>query len=131
MIVLDIFIYLGILRTPGVLDFKGGVLAIQVLSTSLSITTALVGLWIESGGLKENFFEYIMLSVKAKQDWVPYGNQIKNRIIGQDIDYSLIEFKIPLITDTLGSYMSMEYQFTEESLKKLSAQLLVAYTSKN
>ena len=70
-----------------------------------------------------------MLSVKAKQDWVPFGNQIKNRDIMQDIDYSLIEFKIPgRITDSIGSYMAMEYQFTEQSLKKLSTQLLVAHT---
>lgn len=75
----------------------------------------------ESNGLKENSYEYIMLSVKAKTNWVPYGNRIKNRDIGQDIDYSLIEFKVPFLTDTLGSYMAMEYQFTEESLKKLSA----------
>ena len=73
--------------------------------------------------------EFIMLSVKAKQDWVPYGNMIKQRNIGQDIDYSLIEFKIPYITDTIGSYQAMEYQFTNESLKKLASQLLVAFTS--
>ena len=86
----------------------------QLGSTTASILSATITLWIESKGLKEQFLEYVMLSVKAKQDWVPFGNQIKSREIKQDIDYSLIEFKIPLrITDTVGSYMAMEYQFTE------------------
>lgn len=81
-----------------------------MFSTSASILSALLALKIEATGLKEYFLEYVMLSVKAKQDWVPFGNQIKNRDIMQDIDYSLIEFKIPgRITDSIGSYMAMEY----------------------
>ena len=43
----------------------------------------------------------------------------------------MIEFKIPMITDCIGIYMALEYQFTEESLKKLSTQLHVAHTTKS
>ena len=67
--------------------------------------------------------EYVMLSVKAKQDWVPFGYQIKELEMGHDIDFSLIEFKVPIITDMTGFYKGFIYQFSEDSLTKLSAQL--------
>lgn len=62
-----------------------------------------------------------MLSVKAKQDWVPFGNKLKQLELSQDIDYSLIEYKLPVLTDMLGHYKGIIFQFSEESLKKLSS----------
>lgn len=41
--------------------------------------------------------------------------------LGKDIDYSMIEFKYPALTDATGLYKSFIYQFSEESLKKLTA----------
>lgn len=67
--------------------------------------------------------------MKAKQDWVPYGNSLMMRTMDYDINYSLIEFKTPL-TDSFGIYKSFVFQFTEESLKKLTFQLGQAH-SKN
>lgn len=72
-----------------------------------------------------------MLSVKAKQDWVPFGNPIKMRDVKKDIDFNLIECKVPLrITDAIGIYINMQYQFTEQSFKKLSYAFLVAYNDR-
>ena len=31
----------------------------------------------ESEDLHEDFFEYILVSLKAKQDWIPFGNLIR------------------------------------------------------
>jgi len=36
----------------------------------------LILLLFESHGVQENPMEYLMLSVKAKIDWVPFGNKI-------------------------------------------------------
>ena len=52
------------------------------------------------------------------------------RKMGQDIDYSLIEFKIPVITDVVGAYLGFIYQFNEESLKKLTSILDFAHTKR-
>jgi hypothetical protein len=87
----------------------------------ISISTTLFSLWTESKGLRERPIEYIMLSMKAKLDWVPYGNKLMQRGIGQDVDYSYLEFKLPVITDVLGLYMGFVYHFSEESLKKLTS----------
>lgn len=103
---------------------------LQIFSTSLSIVMSAFTIFSESRGLKENFLEYAMLSVKAKQDWVPFGNSLKNNEVKQDLDYSMIVYKLRYVTDMLGHYLIMEYQFTEQSLCKLSAQLLKAHTSK-
>lgn len=88
--------------------------------TLLSIITNVFNLVVESQGLKEHPVEFIMLSMKAKQDWVPYGNSLMMRSMDYDINYSMIEFKIPLITDMFGFYKTFVYQFTDESLKKLT-----------
>ena len=82
----------------------------------------------EKLGLGEYFIEYFMLSVKAKFDWVPYGTNLKLKKMVRDIDYNLIEYKVPYLTDMIGYYRTFEYQFTEESLLNLSAILDVAYS---
>jgi hypothetical protein len=85
---------------------------------------------IESNGLKEHWVEFIMLSMKAKQDWVPYGNSLMMRSMDRDINYSIIEFKAPFISDYFGIYKTFVYQFTEESMRKLTFHLGQAH-SKN
>ena len=57
-----------------------------------------------------------MLSVKAKLDWVPFGSRLQNKTLKKDIDFDMIQFKIPIATDLFGYYRSFEYQLTEESL---------------
>lgn len=80
----------------------------------------LITLNYESNGLREYWAEFIMLSMKAKQDWVPYGEEIKNRRMDSDVDYSLIEFQLPMITNVTGFYMSFIYQFSSQGLQKLT-----------
>ena len=84
MVVLDILIYLNYLNIGDSKDFskKGKIIAMQIGSTVFSILAAGFAIYTESRGLKEDVFEYTMVSVKAKQDWVPFGNKIKNRDIG-------------------------------------------------
>ena len=77
---------------------------LQFGSTLLSVLVTCMTLYFESNGLGEQFMEYIMTSVKAKQDWVPFGNKIRLAIVEKDTDFSRIEFKLPLLTDLLGVY---------------------------
>lgn len=73
MLVLNILIGCGAIKVP--LLFNGlGPLFLQVFTTSMSILTTIISLSFESKGLEENLVEFIMTSVKAKQDWVPYGD---------------------------------------------------------
>ena len=67
-------------------------LILSLTTTVLSIVSNVINLFIESHGLKEHWLEFIMLSMKAKQDWVPYGNSLMMRSMDQEINYSLIEF---------------------------------------
>ena len=74
-----------------------------------------------------------MMSMKAKVDylhWVPFGHKLEQCEIKQDIDFSLIEFKSPYMTDVLGQYSGIDYQFTDGSLKKLTSQLDKAHTKR-
>ena len=73
-------------------------------------------MWIESHGLGEDSLEFIMTSVKAKQDFVPHGEKIKSCQLVHDLNFSRIEFKIWLISDLFGIYKNFEYQFNEYSI---------------
>ena len=59
-------------------------------TTIISIIFTMFTLYFESKGFHEHPCEYIMLSMKAKQDWIPFGNKIKDKSISFDINYSLI-----------------------------------------
>ena len=76
----------------------------SLATTLLSIFTTLMQLFMESKGYHEYACEYIMLSMKAKQDWVPFGSLIKRKTITFDIDYNQIELRYPYLTNLLGVY---------------------------
>ena len=67
MLVMDIFIFTGVLNVP---IFKKNIpksiIIQQFVSTMISIISATAKMWMESTGLEENIMEYIMLSLKAK-----------------------------------------------------------------
>ena len=68
MILLDISISVGIINVGEFKKLKKTrkIIALQVFSTFTSIVLAAFSLLSESKGLKEDFIEYTMLSVKAK-----------------------------------------------------------------
>lgn len=112
MLLFQFLIVFEIIQVPlleEVSDWEGNLLFISGVSTLFSILTMIVTLQYESSGLKEHWLEYMMLSMKAKQDWVPFGDEIKHRTMDSDINYSLIEFKMPVITNMTGFYMSFIY----------------------
>ena len=126
MLVLQIIIFSNILKVPEVLtenEFQGTSLMGSFWTTVISIINFWYVLWAESRGLREHVTDYILLSMIAKQNWLPYGNKLKSCQIGQDIDFSMIEIKLPFITNTLGIQTSHIYQFTQESLSKLGSYL--------
>lgn len=68
-----------------------------------------------------------MYSMNAKQDWVAYGQALQKKEIDKDLNFGMIEMKIPIFTDTTGIYLSMEYMFSDDSLLQLEQILENAY----
>jgi hypothetical protein len=111
MLTLNALIFSKVLDVPIISEknLKNTPFLMQVTTTIISFITTCFALYIESRGLEEPFMEFIMTSVKAKQDWVPHGDKIRYAKIGQDIDFSRIEFKMGPLTDIIGFYKTFEY----------------------
>ena len=79
MLLLNLLIATQILNVPILKDetIDKKPIYLQFATTVLSIITTCLSLLIESRGLSEPFMEFIMTSVKAKQDWVPHGDKIR------------------------------------------------------
>lgn len=77
--------------------------------TILKFTFAALKLWVESKGLGERFFLYLMISMKAKLEWAPFSNQLEDCNISKDIDFNNIQLKVPLLSNLLGYYRYIEY----------------------
>ena len=132
MLLLNIAIWTEIIYIPFIEHKMTGLtLTAQFTTTVLSIISTCINLYTESRGLYENLLEYIMTSVKAKQDWVPFGYKLQEGKIEKTlIDYSRIEFKIRYLTDAFGYYRALEYQFNEHSLQKFATHILLAQEKK-
>jgi hypothetical protein len=52
----------------------------------------------------------------SKRKWVPFMDQIRNREINKSIDFANLEIKIPLISENLGFYDSIKYEFNDATL---------------
>lgn len=76
----------------------------SLLTTSLSLVSTLVQLYIESKGFQEVACEYIILSMKAKPDWIPFGNVLKNKKLLNNVDFTIIELKLPYVSTMIGYY---------------------------
>ena len=80
LLVLQIGIGLGIFNVPKITNKKYRkesysflILLASGLVTLFSMITTAFSMIVESNGLKEKKLSYIMLSLKAKSDWVPFG----------------------------------------------------------
>lgn len=134
MLIVQLLIFVGKLKVHADLtrvNKTKWLLTFSFVTTVLSFLFTLFNLFTESNGLHESWLEYMMTCLKAKQDWVPYGNCLMRREVTQNIDFSFIEFKMPYITDMTGIYLAFIYQFNEEGLKKLNAQLQYAFTRRS
>ena len=112
MIFLDIIILLGFLNVP-ILGDKPALLYQQVASTFVSFVITVCLLKVESAGVEENLLEYAMLSVKAKQDWIPFGNKLMRGALDRNLDYNSLRYKINWLTDITGYSKVLEFQFNE------------------
>ena len=110
MIVLQIFILRKWLEMPAIDQFKESkTLLLSFIFTTINIVMNSYLMWAESNSLREYALDYILLSMKAKIDWIPYGNKLKYCQIGQDIDFSLVELKFPFFTDLIGRHGEFLY----------------------
>jgi hypothetical protein len=63
---------------PAIDQFKdSNALLFSFISTIINIVMNSYFMWAESNSLREYALDYILLSMKAKIDWVPYGNKLK------------------------------------------------------
>ena len=76
MILLDVLVVTGVFNLPGVKDINkdANILLLQIGTTSLSLFTVLSQLFFQSKALRENELEYLLVCLKAKQSWIPFGN---------------------------------------------------------
>lgn len=131
MLILQLLIYTSVLDVPHLHDFaqSGRIVFYSFVMTLVSIFSTAFTLWIESKELHEGFIEYIMFSLNAKQDWVSYGQGLLKGEITKDINFGLIELKIPMLTDATGLYLSMDYMFSEDTLLQLEHILEFTFLS--
>lgn len=105
MLILNLCMFTGLIQVP-LINSSSQILMQQFASTSISFVFKTVRLFLESEGLKEDFIMYLMQSMKAKLLWVPYSQLIKNRMMRQNIDFNLLEFKVwGGVSDATGFYM--------------------------
>ena len=63
---------------PNIDEFKdSNALKISFVSTAINIVLTWYFLWAESNCLREYVLDYILLEMKAKLDWFPYGMKLK------------------------------------------------------
>ena len=98
----------------------------QFATTFLSIINAAGMLSLESWGLGEVFIEYLMRSMRAKLDWVPYHRKIRQRKLRQNVNFNTLELKLPGLSNALGHYMKKQFEFDSFSLQILSTNLMLA-----
>jgi len=63
----------------------------------------------ESKAFTEPVLDFILNSFKARQGWVPFMHQIKNKELKQAVDYAMVQCSYPLITGTTGIYKSLNF----------------------
>ena len=116
MLVFNGLLVAGFIKVPE-LDMNGRLFLISFTSTIFSFVSTILTLKIESNGIKENWLEYMLISVKAKQNWVPFGSAIEaKKDIDHNLDYNNIQYKIPWVTDIFGQYQTLQFQFNEQIL---------------
>ena len=72
--------------------------------------------------LKEDKLEYLLVCMKARQGWIPFGNILENRKLFEDIDFGNMELrkKGMLGTNALGAYEAVDFRFSDMTLKLFS-----------
>lgn len=82
----------------------------------LNSVLAFSKVYFESQALQESGFEYIVENMQARQGWIPFIHLIKEQRLKHDIMYFEIYAHYPFLTDTLGLYYSINYEFTDATL---------------
>lgn len=131
MLLLDALVVFGILQVPKVKRgaFTSRALLMQLGSTCLSIYRTLKDLFSESEALGEDKLEYLLICLKAKQSWIPFGTQLEKNHLTRDINFGNILMKKSgraLGSDSLGTYKLFDFKFSELTLKLLSKHLMTA-----
>lgn len=67
-----------------------------------------------------------MLSVNARINWVPFGQQIMKLDVKKDLIFNSIQFEVPLISKLFGFYPGITYIFSAESFKTFGQQIQTA-----
>ena len=136
MLVLDALVLTGIFSVPKITGktFKASTLFMQLATTCLSLYLTLKELTSESEALMENKLEYMLVCLKAKQNWIPFGNLIEKRRIYSDINFGELEFKKPgkgmMGSNSLGGYKPLGFQFSELTLTNFTRLINNSFIAK-
>lgn len=89
----------------------------------LTVYLTISGLIFQSDALKEDRLEYVLICMKAKQSWIPFGNLLERRQVFHDIDFGdlyLKKKKGMTNSDKLGGYIPVNFKFSELTLNILT-----------
>ena len=60
-----------------------------------------------------------MTRVSANNNWIPFIHLLATNKVDNSSDYSNIFVKIPFVSEALGYYMRIDYQFSDSTLSYL------------
>ena len=66
-----------------------------------------------------------MLSMRAKQGWVPFAEKLRNREVDSNINYNRFLSKLPWVTGVTGHYAKVDFDFSDFTLEALTHDLVL------
>lgn len=121
MLVLDALIIFGFFNVPKITHrgLNGKTLLTQLGSSCVSIFTAYSTLAYQSKTLHEDKFEYILVCMKARQGWIPFGNILEGKRLFNNVDFGSTQLKKTgrLGTNAMGLYVPVSFKFSELTLR--------------
>lgn len=94
-------------------------LIVGIASTFANIVNTLVHTYMFSSALEESFITYMMTQLTASNNWVPFIQKFMVNKINNCIDYSEILVALPFFSNSLGFYLKLDYQFSDQTLNVL------------
>ena len=132
MLLLSLLIISGFFNLPAI-SITESTFQMSLGSTCVSIYLTLSKLKTLSQALEEDLLEYMLICLKSKYGWIPFGRKLEKNALIKDIHFGPVELVKQSGLDTTittGKYISMNYRFTEQNLQTLNTHLATAALTK-
>ena len=117
----DIFLVAGTFKVPGITRDSWVTIILALVATSVNLLIKGSMFYITAEFYKEDFLTYCLTCMKAKYGWIPFVNKIKfNQMTDKIIDFNLIRCPFPVLTQLIGYYSVLHYDFSELSIRRLT-----------